>query len=265
VANLEKADFQVLEDGKPRDVRYFTRESDLPLTIGMLVDTSGSMESLIPVEKRAAGQFFEQVLRKNDLAFVIGFGKDSELLQDLTGSTRLLQNGLNELRPNVAVQGIHPGPVPTANQPAGTVLYDALFLAADERMRGESGRKAIILITDGADSGSRVSRDAAIEAAQKADAIVYSIFYSDPRYSSDAGTLKRISEATGGRVFDVDRRMNLNSIFQEIQDELRTQYSISFEPASLAKDGSYHKLDVKTVNKDYKVQARKGYYAIETE
>jgi VWFA-related protein len=265
IGNLEQSDFKVFEDGKEQEIKYFTKESNLPLTIGMLVDVSGSMENLIPVERRAGGQFFEQVLRKEDLAFIISFGKDSELLQDSTGSPRLLQRGLDELRPNVRVGGIQPGPVPTAASQAGTVLYDAVFLAADERLRREAGRKVIILITDGEDTGSRTSLQKAIEAAQKSDAIIYSIYYNDPRYGGNEGVLKRMSEETGGRVFDVGRRMNLDEIFKQIQEEMRTQYSVSYAPTNPVKDGSFRKLELKMSNKDYKVQARKGYYAVEQE
>jgi VWFA-related protein len=265
IGNLEQSDFKVFEDGKEQPIRYFTRESNLPLTIGMLIDVSGSMEALIPVEQRAGGQFFEQVLRKDDLAFIISFGKDSELLQDATSSPRLLQRGLDDLRPNVRVGGIHPGPVPTQASQAGTVLYDAVFLAADERLRREAGRKVIVLITDGEDTGSRTSLQKAIEAAQKSDAIIYSIFYTAPGYGGNSGVLKRMSEETGGRMFDVGRRLNLDEIFKQIQDEMRTQYLVSYSPANSVKDGGYRKLELKMSNKDYKVQARKGYYAIEQE
>jgi VWFA-related protein len=267
VANLQQSDFKIFEDGKEQEIKYFTRESNLPLTIGMLIDVSGSMDGLIPAEQRAGSKFFEQVLRKDDLAFIISFGKDSELLQDSTNSLRLLDRGLSELRLNVPVGGLHPGPVPTASNQAGTVLYDAVFLAADERLRREAGRKVIVLITDGVDTGSRTTRQKAIEAAQKADAIIYSIYYTP--YTGfgggDEGTLKRMSEETGGRVFDAGRRPNLDEIFKQIQDEMRTQYSVSYSPTNVAKDGSYRKLEFKMSNKDYKVQARKGYYAIEQE
>lgn len=265
IGNLEKADFKIFEDGKEQEIRNFSRETDIPLTIGLLIDVSGSMESLIPAERRVAGQFFQKVIRPKDLAFIISFGKDSELLQDATDSQRLLQKGLDSLRPNVPVGGIHPGPVPTAQRMAGTVLYDAVFLAADERLRKEAGRKVIILITDGEDTGSQVSRDKAIEAAQKSDAIIFSIFYSPAMYGGgNKGVLNRMSEETGGRVYPADDR-NLDRAFKEIEDELRSQYSIDFSPKNGAKDGSYRKLDLRVANKDYKVQARKGYYAIEPE
>jgi VWFA-related protein len=262
ISNLSQSDFRVFEDGKEQQIRYFSRETDLPLTIGMLIDVSGSMGALIPAEQRAAGLFFEKVLRPKDLAFIISFGKDAELLQDLTNSPRLLQKGLDALRLNTRVGGLHPGPVPTAQNLAGTVLYDAVYLAAQERLREETGRKVIILITDGEDTGSQVSREQAIEAAQKADAIIYGIYYNDPRYGGNQGVLKRMAEETGGRVFDVGRRLNLDEIFQQIEEEMRSQYSISYSPANPAKDGSYRRLEIRTTHKDYKVQARKGYYAI---
>lgn len=265
VANLQQSDFKVFEDGKEQEIRYFTRESNLPLTIGMLVDVSGSMDGLIPAEQRAGTKFFEQVLRKDDLAFIISFGKDSELLQDSTSSLRLLEKGLSQLRLNVPVGGIHPGPVPTAQNQAGTVLYDAVFLAADERLRREAGRKVIILITDGEDTGSRMSLQKCIEASQKSDAIIYSIFYTARGFGGNSGVLKRMSEETGGRVFDVNRRENLEEIFKQIQDEMRTQYSVSYSPTNSVKDGSYRKLELKMTNKEYKVQARKGYYAVDQE
>src|SRR5947209_757593 len=175
VANLEKNDFTILEDGKPQEIKYFTKESDLPLTIGLLVDVSGSQRNLIEIERDAASQFFSQVLRKKDEAFLISFGEETELLQDYTGSPRLLKEGLNQLRVSSGVSGIHPGPVPTIGQARGTVLYDAVYLAATDKLRSEVGRKVIVVITDGVDQGSRLTRNQAIEAAQKADAGIYSI------------------------------------------------------------------------------------------
>src|SRR3982751_1619070 len=179
VSTLEKNDFTVLEDGKPQEIKYFTRDTDLPLTIGLLVDVSGSQRNLIDVERNAASQFFREVLRKKDLAFLISFGEETELLQDYTGSPRLLTEGLGQLRPSSGVSGIHPGPVPTMGGPRGTVLYDALYLATNEKLKGEVGRKVIVVITDGVDQGSRLTRNQAIEAAQKSDAVIYSIAYED--------------------------------------------------------------------------------------
>ncbi len=275
VANLEKNDFTVLEDGKSQDIKYFTKETDLPLTIGLLVDVSGSQRNLIEIERNAASQFFSQVLRKKDEAFLIQFGEESELLQDYTNSTKLLSAALNQLRPNSGVGGIHPGPVPTAGGPRGTVLYDAIYLAANEKLRTEVGRKVIVVITDGVDQGSRLTLNQAVESAQKADAVIYSIDYSDPRAyggygmvfggGGGEGYLRKMSEETGGHVYKVDRKHTLDQIFKELQDEMRSQYAIGYTPANDTKDGSYRKLDIKLSNKDLKAQARKGYYAVKPE
>jgi len=272
VGGLEKADFHLLEDGKEQEIKYFTRETDLPLTIGLLVDVSGSQERLIDTEKRAAQAFFSQVLHKRDEAFLISFGAEAELLQDSTGSLRLLQDGLNQLHLSVPVGGIHPGPVPTMQNQAGTILYDAVYLASNDTLKTEVGRKALILITDGVDTGSKVSRDKSIEAAQKADAIIYSIFYQDSAAYGPFGgggggeaELRRMSDQTGGRVFHIDRKTTLEDAFKDIQEDLRTQYSLGYNSTNPRKDGSYRRLDIKTSNKDQKVQARKGYYAIERE
>jgi len=275
IGNLEKSDFKVFEDGKEQTIKSFTRETDLPLTIGLLVDTSGSQERLIDIERRAADQFFSKVLRPKDEAFLIQFGAEAELLQDSTNSPRLLREGLNQLRLSVPVGGLHPGPVPTMQNQAGTILYDAVYLAANERLKSEVGRKAIIIITDGVDTGSKISRDKSIEAAQKADSIIYSIYYVDRAayYNGGFGSfggggegeLRRMSSETGGQVFPVSNKLTLDDIFREIQEEMRSQYVIAYTPPNPKKDGSYHKVDLRVGNKDYKVQARKGYYAIEPE
>ena len=270
VGNLEQKDFRVSEDGKEQTIKYFTRETDLPLTLGLLVDVSASQDRLIETERRAADQFFQQVLRKKDLAFLISFGYEAELLQDSTNSSKLLRDGLHQLRLSTPVGGLHPGPVPTAQRNGGTILYDAVYLAADERLRGETGRKAIILITDGVDTGSRKSRDQAIEAAQKADAIIYSIYYVDPSAygygfggGGGEGELRRMSSETGGRVFHVDRKNSLEDAFREIQEEMRSQYSISYSSTNPKRDGSFRKIELRTSSKDQKVQTRRGYYAEE--
>ncbi len=278
VGNLEKKDFQVFEDGKQQEIKFFSRETDVPLTIGLLVDTSGSQERLLDIERRAAYEFFSKVLRKKDLAFLMQFGAESELLQDDTNSPRLLQQGLNQLRLSVPVGGLHPGPVPTQQNMAGTVLFDAVFLASDEKLKGEVGRKVIVLITDGVDQGSRMKIQQAIEAAQKADTIIYSIDYEDPSAygyrgfgtisfggGQGEGDLRRMSNETGGRVFKVDRKNSLDDIFRDLQEEMRSQYAIGYSPTNGAKDGSFRKLEIRTSSKDLKVQARRGYYAITPE
>src|SRR5438552_4053079 len=179
ISNLSKDDFTLAEDGRPQEIKYFTRETDVPLTIGLLVDVSASQRNLIEIERAAAYQFFSQVLRKKDMAFLISFGEEAELLQDFTGSPRLLQSALEGLHVESGVGGLHPGPVPTASTIRGTVLYDAVYLAASDRLQKEVGRKAMVLITDGVDQGSRLKKEAAIEAAQKSDSIIYGIYYVD--------------------------------------------------------------------------------------
>lgn len=271
VANLGKDDFIVKEDGQPQEIRYFARETDLPLTMGLLVDVSRSQGNLIETEKSAAQSFFANVLRKKDLAFLISFGEEAELLQDFTGSPALLRERLERLRISAPVSGLHPGPVPTIHKPRGTVLYDAVYLAAREKLAREVGRKAIILITDGVDMGSRLSREQAIEAAQRADAAIYGIYYVDhSAYGFGFGApsdsdLKKMAEQTGGRVYKVDRKHSLADIFRELQEELRSQYAIGYTPSNPAKDGGFRKLEVRTRDKNLKVQARTGYYAVKPE
>jgi VWFA-related protein len=163
--------------------------------------------------------------------------------------------------------------VPSAGGPRGTVLYDAVYLAANEKLRGEVGRKVIVVITDGVDEGSRLTIKQAVEAAQKSDAVIYSVDYSDPgaygygpfghmSVGGGEAALRQMSDETGGHVYRVDRRHTLDQVFQELQEEMRSQYSIGYTPINDVKDGSYRKLDVRLSNKDLKAQARKGYYAI---
>lgn len=267
VKDLTKDDFEIYEDGKLQPIRYFSREVDLPLSIGLLVDVSRSQERLLEAEKRAAAQFFSQVLRKQDLAFLISFGSDAQLEQDFTNSQRLLRAALEGLRIRSDPGGLYPGPVPTVNRPRGTVLFDAVYLAAHEKLRGEVGRKALVLITDGVDMGSRVRLEDALEAAQKADAVIYSVQYFDPAaYSgmwirADDRDLKKLSEQTGGRLFRLGRKQTLESVFDEIQQEMRSQYSLGYTPSNPLRDGSFRRIEVRTRQKDLKVQARKGYYA----
>jgi VWFA-related protein len=275
VAGLNKDDFTLFEEGQKQTIKYFTKETDLPLTIGLLVDVSGSQSNLIEIERNAASQFFASVLRKKDEAFLISFGEDAELLQDYTQSPRLLNEGLNRLRVSSGVSGIHPGPVPTIGQPRGTVLYDAVYLAAKDKLTSEVGRKVIVLITDGVDQGSRLDIKQAIEAAQKSDAVIYSIYYYDASAyggrgmimfgGGGEGYLKKMSDETGGHVFKVDRKHSLQEVFKELQDEMRSQYAIGYTPTNDKKDGTFRKVDLRVADKNLKVQARKGYYAIRPE
>jgi len=268
IPSLTKDDLNIFEDGKQQSVKYFTRETNLPLTIGLLVDVSGSQETLIPQEKQAAGQFFDQVLKAKDMAFLISFGADAELLQDSTSSSRLLKRGLDGLRLSTSVGGLHPGPVPTSAKQKGTIMYDAVYLAANEKLKNEVGRKAIVLITDGMDYGSSYKLKDAIEMAHKADAIIYSIYYVDQRAyygrgfgGASDGDLKKMSEETGGRLFHVGRSNSLEEIFRQIQEEMRSQYALAYSPTNETRDGAFRKLEIRPNDKTLKVQARKGYYS----
>ncbi len=270
VATCKKEDFTMIEEGKPQTIKVFAREIDLPLTIGLLVDVSGSQERLIPEEKAAAGQFFQQVLRKKDMAFLISFGAEAELLQDLTGSPKLLREGLNQLRLNSGVGGLHAGTIPNAKQ-KGTILYDAVALAATEKLKTEVGRKAIVLITDGVDVGSTYTRQQAVEAAHKADVIIYSVYFVDyGGYGMRGmggfggggdGDLKKMAEETGGRFFSVGRNQSLGDIFTQIQEEMRSQYVIGYSSTNETRDGAFRKLEIRLADKNLKAQSRKGYYA----
>ena len=221
IPNLEKSDFKVYEDGKEQKIQHFSRETDLPLTLGLLIDISASQESLVDIEREAAASFFSSVVRKKDEAFVISFGKRHESaagLHQFSATAECGIAGFAARRTNADDRGgpipnVNTGPVPTSGTPKGTLLFDATYLAANEKLKSEVGRKAIILITDGEDQGSYYKIHDAIEAAQKADTIIYSIYYVDHGFYMQAGMmggggkhdLRKMSEETGGHVFTVSR------------------------------------------------------------
>jgi VWFA-related protein len=267
ISTLVKDDFEVYEDGKKQEVRTFLREGDLPLTIGLLIDVSPSQERLIETERRAASAFFKQVLKNKDMAFVISFGGEAELLQDLTSSPKLLTQSMDTLRVNSSVSSpINPGTIPQT--PRGTIMFDAVYLAADEKLKREVGRKVMLLITDGVDMGSRKTLNQAIESAHKSDAIIYGIYYFDRgaygyhMYGVSDGDLKKMSEDTGGRLFRVERKTTLEEVFKQLEDEMRSQYTLSYSSTNKNRDGGFRKLEIRPKTKEYKVQARKGYYAV---
>jgi len=212
VGGLTRDDFTVQEDGKPQTIKYFTAEASQPLTLGILIDTSGSQQRVLPMEQEVGGVFLNQVLRPTDLAFVLSFDVNVELLQDFTASTRDLRAALDRTRINTggavgSLPGLGGGPIPNP-RPRGTLLYDAIYLAADEKLKHEVGRKAMIILTDGEDQGSQLRIRDAIEAAQKADAICYVIliadrgFYGGYGYSGDR-QMSVLTEETGGRMIKV--------------------------------------------------------------
>jgi VWFA-related protein len=270
IPNLTKDDFQVFEDGKPQTVKYFSAESHEPLTLGIMIDTSASQTRVLDIEQQACAEFLHQVLNSKDLAFVINFDVDVDLDQDFTNNIRDLTRALNKMQINAGMGGGPPGlgggPVPTT--PRGTLLYDAIYLGADEKLKNEVGRKAMIIFTDGEDQGSRLRVQDAIEAAQKADTICYVIliadrgFYGGFGYSGDSD-MRKLAEATGGRVIEVGNKQDkLKQAFDQIQNELRSQYNIGYSPTNPKLDGTYRKIQVKAKGGEEKVQARQGYYAM---
>jgi VWFA-related protein len=275
IPNLKKDDFQIIEDGKPQTIKYFSAESNQPLTLGILIDSSVSQERVLPMEKEVGAAFLANVLRNKDEAFVISFDVNVDLLQDFTNSPRLLRTALDTAKINGGggcggVPGLGGGPVP-CSRPKGTLLYDAIYLASHDKLASEVGRKAMIVLTDGEDQGSDLSIAQAVEAAQKADAIGYVLliadrgFYGAMGYSGDSA-MKKLTQETGGRVIEVGNKMEkLRQAFDQIANELRSQYSIGYTPTNNRLDGAFRKVQIKTRDNNYKVQARTGYYAVKRE
>src|ERR1035438_1953872 len=276
IPNLSKENFDIFEDGKPQTIKYFKAESDLPLTLGILIDSSGSQQRVLEMEKEVGGSFLENILRKKDEAFVISFDIDINLLQDFTNSVSRLRHALNEARINtggVSCSGgpIGPqGPIPCSSTgPRGTALYDAVYLASHDELSHEVGRKAMILLTDGEDQGSRLKIKDAIEAAQKADAICYVLLIADRGFYGFGGgysgdyDMKKLTLETGGRMIEVGNKVDkLRKAFEDIAAELRSQYNLGYTPTNTNRDGSFRKVEIKPKQGDYKIQARSGYYAV---
>ena len=278
IPNLSKDDFEVYEDGKQQTIKYFKAESDLPLTLGILIDSSGSQLRVLDMEKEVGGAFLKQILTDKDLAYVMDFNIDAELIQDYTRDVHRLQAALNKVKINTGyttgpLPGAGGGPVPTApGAMRGTVLFDAVYLSAHDMLAKEVGRKAMILLTDGQDEGSKLKIQDAIEAAQKADAIVYVLlcadrgfYFSQGGYYEGEADMKKLTEQSGGRVINVGNKFDkLREAFDQIATELRSQYNIGYTPTNTKLDGGYRKLQIKN-KQDYKIQARAGYYASRSE
>ena len=268
VTDLEPGDFEIREDGKLQEVKYFARETDRPLTLALLVDTSGSQRAVLPAEKDAATQFLRQVLRPSDLALLITFDVNVDLLQDFTPEVERLQKGLDRARINAPGNPVNPGPFPR-DRVIGTRLYDALYLAAREKLGPEVGRKAFIVVSDGEDFGSSVDDKQAMEAAHRSDSMIYAIGIADEqvyvqgmsRPYRGRGVLEKLAEETGGRAFFPAKVDELQKAFDEIAAELRSQYSLGYTPANRAHDGSFRKIEIKVKRSGLRVQARRGYYA----
>jgi VWFA-related protein len=258
VKNLTKDDFRLEEDGRRQTIGYFSRETDLPLTLTLLVDTSRSMQTVFDPERAASNRFLEKILREDrDVAAVVHFDVEVGVLQDFTPSRQKLAAALEHLR-------IPPRPA--------TLLYDAVKQASDDLMRKQNGRKAFILLSDGLDVRSQTSIGNAIEAAQRADTMIYTILFAhrpnrgrgrNAKKNQERGrkVMRRLAEETGGGFFEVSADNPIDKIYEQIEDELRSQYSIGFTPdRALVPGGAYRKLKLATVHKDLAVRTRDGYY-----
>jgi VWFA-related protein len=270
ITNLAKSDCSLTEDKVPQTIKNFTQEKNLPLTIGILLDTSGSQQNVLPLEQQSGATFLRDVLTPKDEAFLISFDINVDLLADYTNRASEIKHALDKATINT---GATYGSVTGNGEPRGTLLYDAVFLAANEKLRMEAGRKIIVMLTDGGDQGSQETLKTATEAAQKANAIIYVILIADRQFyggggfginlaDSGAREMEQLARDTGGRVINVGNNgKKLEDAFQQIQDELRTQYLLSYTPTNLKADGTFRKIDL-SCGKNLRVQTRKGYYAI---
>jgi VWFA-related protein len=261
VPDLTAKDFLVEEDGRRQEIRNFARENELPLTLAMLIDTSPSVRPVLDEEKMTAEGFLESILRPKDLALVMNFDRSVTLVQDYTDNTKLLRRAIQELETG-----------------GGTSIYDAVYLACKEKLADEAGRKAIILISDGEDTTSKVKFNEALIAAHRSDSVIYGIFNAVSSFfpssgpygrrgrviyggGGDIGTLKKFSEETGGTTFVVSNQNSFQKIFDQISQELRSQYSLGYVSTNTAKDGKYRQIKIVPRVSSYTVKARKGYYA----
>jgi VWFA-related protein len=262
---LTKDDFILKQDGKPQPIRYFSQGSDLPLTLALMVDTSGSQRTFINDEALASDVFFETMMgRQQDRAMLVQFDTAVQQLQAMTNSPSVLHLALTRLSSHASAVG-------------GTLLNDAVYTVAKNILAKDTGRKAMVILTDGGDNGSHASLDSAIEQAQRGDVQIYSVLYSIRNEAAKFGVgpggssgrdqdpgmkiLQSLSEATGGRVFTVSPTLSLREIFMQIAQDLRLQYALGYTPPADTQPNSYHKLELKAKNNKLTVQARKGFFA----
>ena len=262
VPDLKQTDFKVFMDNEEQKIAFFSKEITLPITIGLLIDTSGSEQNRLPAEQDAATRFLERVMKRGDEAMVISFDLDVNLLADFTDDKHIIERAINKAQIN-AVGGagvVTPGTIPSTN--GGTHFYDAVYLACSEKMGTEAGRKALVIITDADDQGSKLRLQEAIEAAQRADTVVHVLLVHDPGYGWRPDVAKKLSDETGGRTIEVSSEKKLEQAFDQISEELRSQYQIGYYyPANKLKDGGFRKIKVEVAEKDDKVLARRGFYA----
>ncbi|NLT65822.1 MAG: VWA domain-containing protein [Acidobacteria bacterium] len=250
VTNLTRDDFLIYEDNQPQEIRNFSRETDLPLTIAMLVDTSGSVTPKLKFEQEAAIAFFQSVMREKDRAMLVKFDSGVSMLQDFTNDPNKLADKIKKLKTG-----------------GGTTLYDAIYVTCDEKLIRETGRKAIIILSDGDDMSSRATLEQATEMALRAETTVFAVsiskggFFGVGDKSEGDSILKEIANATGGRIFFPFKVEELDEAFRQISQELRSQYSLGYVSNNPGKRGEYRKIEIKVQEKDLKLSYRKGYYA----
>ncbi|MBI2956052.1 MAG: VWA domain-containing protein [Acidobacteria bacterium] len=265
VTNLEGGDFEVFEDERPQRIRYFSRQTDRPLLLALLLDTSISQREVLSVEKDATVSFLEQILRPVDRALLMSFDLHVNVLQSFTAERARLRQGVERAR-------IYPEPAPESNRDprlGGTRLYDALYQVIHENLDGKEGRKAIILISDGVDAGSAATQEQVVRAAQRADVIIYPVRVADPgfywrlakRPSEGDAVLRKLAAETGGKPVFTSSASKLEQAFDQISAELRNQYWIGYQPTNRRRDGGFRKVEVKVDRHGLQVQARRGYYA----
>jgi len=249
ISNLAEQDFEVLEDGLPQQILYFnnySRGGEIPITMALLIDTSGSVKDKLRLEVDTALEFLRNILRPNkDLAMILQFSSEVELVQDFTDNLKLLEKGLDSLRGG-----------------GGTSLYDAVFLAVSEKLRHEAGRKVIVILSDGADNQSKVKKEEALQASQRADVLVYGIGVRGSGYPADFGVLKLFAKDTGGRFFLAKIKLaELQQAFLEINQDLKNQYALAYSPTNTKMDGTFRRTEVRVKKKGLVVKSRSGYFA----
>src|SRR5690348_4315869 len=258
--NLTQNDFKVFEDGQEQKIAFFSKEVTLPITLGLLMDTSGSEQYMLPAIEDGAGSFLNRVMRKGDEAMIMSFDLDVDLLADFTEDRSQLNRAIHSAKINAAGPVLTPGTLPSGG-PKGTDFYDALYLACNEKLSSEAGRKAIVVLTDAEDNGSKVRVEEAIEAAQRTDTVVHILLVYDPHFGADSGIAKKITDETGGRMIVVNNEKHLQEAFDQISEELRSQYTLGYYPTNSAHDGRFRKIKVEVTDHGDKVLTRKGYYA----
>jgi VWFA-related protein len=252
--DLQQADFKVSEDNAEQKIASFATESNLPITLGLLIDTSGSEQQTLGAEQEAAIRFLNRVLRKGDLSMVISFDSDADLLAGFTDDKTVLERAIQRARiAGASMQGA------TGGTPPGTVFYDAVYLACTDRLAQEAGRKALVILTDAQDEGSRLRLEDAVEAAQRTDTVVHVLLISAG--GGNESVARKLTDDTGGRTIVVRSEKNLEQAFDQISEELRSQYVLTYTSSNTAHDGTFRKIKVESTRKDVDVLTRRGYYA----